>query len=210
MSVTGKAILRGVKGGSGSGNFGHSGRPGKLGGSVPKGGAGAGTTAAEFNAVMKSPGIDATSKLTQVTGFDETEIAGMVDEILAEANPGDNLKDAKTFREIYDASIADRMIFKSPADATDVRRQFQKAAIAKQAQNLSIPLGGSPTLPAKGYSIKFEDIPGYHKISGMNDKAIEKKLSELEKATGKKTPRDSRTDFPSFTVYRNGEEQGGG
>ncbi len=43
MTIKGKAVLRGTKGGSGSGNFGHSGRPGKLGGSIPKGaGGGAG------------------------------------------------------------------------------------------------------------------------------------------------------------------------
>lgn len=51
MSVKGKAILkRGVKGGSGSGNYGHSGRPGKLGGSIPKGaGGGAGSEAIQSN-----------------------------------------------------------------------------------------------------------------------------------------------------------------
>ncbi len=45
MTITGKAILRSTKGGSGSGNYGHSGRPGKLGGSIPKG-AGGGARAA--------------------------------------------------------------------------------------------------------------------------------------------------------------------
>lgn len=48
MSIKGKAILkRGVKGGSGSGNYGHSGRPGKLGGSIPKGVGGAGGAGVE-------------------------------------------------------------------------------------------------------------------------------------------------------------------
>lgn len=38
-----QVVIEGQKGGSGSGNFGHSGRPGKLGGSIPKGaGGGAG------------------------------------------------------------------------------------------------------------------------------------------------------------------------
>lgn len=42
MSVKGKALLKhGVKGGSGSGNFGHRGMPGHVGGSVPKGSGGA-------------------------------------------------------------------------------------------------------------------------------------------------------------------------
>lgn len=44
MTIKGKAILHsGTKGGSGSGNFGHGGRPGKLGGSIPKGAGGAGS-----------------------------------------------------------------------------------------------------------------------------------------------------------------------
>lgn len=52
MSVKGKALLKhGVKGGSGSGNFGHRGMPGHVGGSIPKGsGGGSGTEAAVIDA----------------------------------------------------------------------------------------------------------------------------------------------------------------
>ena len=76
--------------------------------------------------------------------------------------------------------------------------------------NEAIPLGGKDKPHAKGYSIKFEDAPGYHRLSAETDKAIENKLAKLEEALGRKLSRDYRTGFPNFTMYADGEETGGG
>lgn len=56
MAIKGKAILHGKKGGSGSGNFGHRGRPGKLGGSVVKGGSGAAVMPGDLPSGMGAQG----------------------------------------------------------------------------------------------------------------------------------------------------------
>lgn len=218
MPVKGKAILkRGVKGGSGSGNFGHSGRPGKLGGSIPKGAGGAGSTlvAAEFESVMKSPGIDAVSKLTQTLGLSEAEINGMVDDIISNTNIGwEDLHNKNTFKDVYNAAIADQMVFKSPTDATAVRNQFYKATLAREktSTNPQVAKLGGTDLPARrGYSVKFNDFPGYYKIgSSLTDAGLDKQLAKIEKTSGKHLPRDPRSNWPTFTFYQDGEEGGGG
>lgn len=74
----------------------------------------------------------------------------------------------------------------------------------------NFPANGEFKPFAKGYSIRFAGVPGYHKLSDFTDAAIEESLAALEKATGTKLARDSRTDFPNFDVYKDGEEIGGG
>lgn len=212
-----QVVIEGQKGGSGSGNYGHSGRPGKLGGSIPKGAGGAGSTlvAAEFESVMKSPGIDAVSKLTQTLGLSEAQVNGMVDDIIGGTNIGwEDLHNKNTFKDVYNAAIADQMVFKSPTDATAVRNQFYRATLAREktSTNPQVAQAGGADLPTRtGYSIKFDAFPGYYKLGAhLDDAKMDKQLAKIEKVAGKKLPRDSRTGFPSFTFYLDAEEGGGG
>ena len=44
----------------------------------------------------------------------------------------------------------------------------------------------------------------------FEDAAIESARVQLEKINGQKFPTDPKTDFPSFTLYKDGVEIGGG
>lgn len=72
-----QVVIEGQKGGSGSGNFGHSGRPGKLGGSIPKGaGGGAGAAGVEKPA---EPAWLTDASLQSKRQLDKTQLSDMTD-----------------------------------------------------------------------------------------------------------------------------------
>jgi heat shock protein HslJ len=47
-------------------------------------------------------------------------------------------------------------------------------------------------------------------LASEEDAAIESDRVQLEKINGQKFPTDPKTDFPSFTLYQDGVEIGGG
>lgn len=47
-------------------------------------------------------------------------------------------------------------------------------------------------------------------LAGEEDAAIESARVQLEKINGQKFSTDPKTDFPSFTLYQDGVEIGGG
>lgn len=70
---------------------------------------------------------------------------------------------------------------------------------------------GWDKMPTKrGFSIQFDGVPGAYKIKSEADAHVNAKLAQIEKTLGTKLERDRRTDFPSFTIYKDGEEWGGG
>lgn len=75
----------------------------------------------------------------------------------------------------------------------------------------SIPAGGRSTPHPKGLSIKFDEVPGYHRLASDTNEAFDKALAKVEAAIGRKLYRDvTRQDFPGFTYYEDGEELGSG
>ena len=67
------------------------------------------------------------------------------------------------------------------------------------------------------YEVAFADYDGQRSfdherqsLTDDSDAAVEAALADLEQRLGRKLPLDTRTDFPSFTLYGDGEEIGGG
>lgn len=259
--MTGKKLLvqvvvEGEKGGAGSGNFGHSGRPGKLGGSIPKGAGGSSGPGIVLDnqAITRKPGDTVTlpSGATAIVSKVVDNKRVMVESVAAPsarsnlANKFDGQVSADGSVAILGNKTSAVSNFLQGKGYTELSRKgegqhqeiimhnqrtgdyakidtgsgggqaYTYAKFSKDKPSLSAKptlesrVGGSAQPLSKGYSIKWEGLPGYHMLSGFTDKKIEASLSKLEKRAGKKLERDSRTDFPSFTVYHNGEEIGGG
>lgn len=211
MTIKVQLVIEGEKGGPRSGNFGHAGRPGKLGGSVAKpAGGGAADTFTVAGRTLPVMG--------ERTAVIAARQAGEISEDW-KSHPGSNLMAYSRKLENGDAlEISHGQGAWSAIKyngKTDKRMHIGDANTPLDAIKLAelnttaLQTQGVPH--AKGWSIKFEDGQGYHRLAaGFTDKSIEKTLKLYETRTGKPLPKDSRTDFPSFTVYQNGEEVGGG
>jgi hypothetical protein len=65
-------------------------------------------------------------------------------------------------------------------------------------------------LPRKGVYVL---LAGYNKplrLSDESDTEIERARRHVERVLGKPLPLSTKTDYPEFTLYVNGEEIGGG
>ena len=59
-------------------------------------------------------------------------------------------------------------------------------------------------------TIQFSAGGGEYVLPDYNDEEIEAVRIRVEKRLGRFLPEDPRTGFPSFTIYADGEEVGGG
>jgi hypothetical protein len=66
----------------------------------------------------------------------------------------------------------------------------------------------TPSTPT--YTIKFDGCAETLPLSEFSDEAMEAARQEAERLLGRKLPLDPKTGYPSFTVYRDGVEIGGG
>jgi hypothetical protein len=79
------------------------------------------------------------------------------------------------------------------------------------------PGGVKAPKPGKGTEIHFSGKDGQIHVASVHgakngevtDKHIDRAKAQVEAKHGA-LPKDSRTDYPSFTIYHRGEEMGGG
>jgi hypothetical protein len=65
-------------------------------------------------------------------------------------------------------------------------------------------------VPSSGVYIRFDHYPRALRLHFEDDHAIERARKYAEEKLGTPLPIDPRTNFPAFTLYRDGEEVGGG